>query len=638
MLSPSEDFNVVRAAWKLFDPDDKGHISADDLYRVCNQLGYPVSERDVENMLSVLAPSAPDSGGDAAAAGAPRSRAISYEKFAKTMESSYRRRFATGDAVFSQGDAVDGFYIVVSGKCSVRAVGRPGQPPTEIARLGPGDFFGETGLLEGRTVRNSSVVCTTPVEVLMMDNAMFNLLTDEGTGGSAAGSASAAISSRIRARAEARQRTRLTRAIEMMQSAPLQQMRYNEGDVIVKQGDLASHFYIVKSGSLQIDFVSTNGEGAGLGQLNAGDQFGYDAVVGEFHDTTVRCLEPSVVIAVPREQLQKAFTQDTYLQSVWQAPAQRSIRLRRQLSQALHTDHPALETKVGSSSSGSGGSRSSSSDAGGLADMVRRAASGAGDMRLSKADFEPLLRRSRLCTLAAGEPAFEQGSVPMGVYLVREGKCQVEHRSKEGANEIVGVLSAGDHFGEGALLDGRDRRNCTVRCVEPGGCGLGVLSKGAFEAMMQTQPELAEAFELSLARRNRQRLRSVIQLAAERSECETRTLQAGEVLFEQGETANAFFLVTTGTIEMSYRTADGRQLPSRTHRAGEIFGASGLLAGASNTRRDTAVALEPTTLKLFPHARFHSLMRHDSLLAEGLRRAASTQQGLAPPSRSGSRR
>ena len=32
--------------------------------------------------------------------------------------------------------------------------------PREVTRLGPGDFFGETGLLEGRTLRNSTVKCT----------------------------------------------------------------------------------------------------------------------------------------------------------------------------------------------------------------------------------------------------------------------------------------------------------------------------------------------------------------------------------------------------------------------------------------------------------------------------------------------
>jgi predicted Rossmann fold flavoprotein len=44
----------------------------------------------------------------------------SSPKFAKMMESSYRRQFRPGDAIFRQGDAVDGFYIVVSGECSVQ--------------------------------------------------------------------------------------------------------------------------------------------------------------------------------------------------------------------------------------------------------------------------------------------------------------------------------------------------------------------------------------------------------------------------------------------------------------------------------------------------------------------------------------
>jgi serine/threonine protein kinase/ribosomal protein L12E/L44/L45/RPP1/RPP2 len=194
-LQPEEDFNVVRAAWRLFDPDDKGHISADDLYRVCNQLGYPVSERDVENMLSVLAPSETASGervsagssaggsgagggaggvglAASASASAPAPRAISYDKFAKMMESSYRRTYKPGEAIFSQGDAVDGFYIVTHGECRVQVSARQGEDPKEITKLGPGDFFGETGLLEGRGTRNSSVICTTPVEVLMIDNAM----------------------------------------------------------------------------------------------------------------------------------------------------------------------------------------------------------------------------------------------------------------------------------------------------------------------------------------------------------------------------------------------------------------------------------------------------------------------------------
>ena len=91
-------------------------------------------------------------------------------------------------AGISQGDAVDGFYIVVSGECAVRASRCRGEEATEIAQLGPGDFFGETGLLEGRAARNTDVVCKTPVEVIMIGNDMFlNLTTSPNA--SAAGAA-----------------------------------------------------------------------------------------------------------------------------------------------------------------------------------------------------------------------------------------------------------------------------------------------------------------------------------------------------------------------------------------------------------------------------------------------------------------
>ena len=135
-------------------------------------------------------------------------------------------------------------------------------------------------------------------------------------------------------------------------------------------------------------------------------------------------------------------------------------------------------------------------------------------------------------------------------------------------------------------------------------------------------PTLPTAFESITASRNRKRLRSIIALAVERSECETRSLKTGQVLFSQGETATDFFMVESGAVQMAYRTSDGRQLPSRTHRAGDIFGASGLVAG-DRKRRDIAIAIEPTVVKAIPHSRFNALMRQDSLLAEGLRRSTT---------------
>ena len=91
-----------------------GAVRAPRQVRVCKEVGVELSERDVENMLSVLAPSSPmgaaAAGGGAAAGAAPappREIAISYDKFATMMQQSFRRSYAEGATVFAQeGDGM----------------------------------------------------------------------------------------------------------------------------------------------------------------------------------------------------------------------------------------------------------------------------------------------------------------------------------------------------------------------------------------------------------------------------------------------------------------------------------------------------------------------------------------------------
>lgn len=65
----SKEFNAFEVGWKLFDQEGKGHIDSADLRRVCLEMGYKVSQRDVDNMIAVMAPTQrplPASGGSAA--------------------------------------------------------------------------------------------------------------------------------------------------------------------------------------------------------------------------------------------------------------------------------------------------------------------------------------------------------------------------------------------------------------------------------------------------------------------------------------------------------------------------------------------------------------------------------------------
>ena len=66
----------------------------------------------------------------------------------------------------------DKAYIIVNGEASVRRGGE------EIAKLGPGDIFGE-GAIVNHKLRNASIVTLTKVELIHFTREQVNQLRDE---------------------------------------------------------------------------------------------------------------------------------------------------------------------------------------------------------------------------------------------------------------------------------------------------------------------------------------------------------------------------------------------------------------------------------------------------------------------------
>ncbi|MEZ5420418.1 MAG: cyclic nucleotide-binding domain-containing protein [Vicinamibacterales bacterium] len=90
------------------------------------------------------------------------------------------RRCGPGEVVLRQGDPSDAFYVIASGEVEVRRRGPGGDEL--VARLVPGDHFGETGLLH-QAPRNATVVAgAAPVELLVADTAGFERLLAESGG------------------------------------------------------------------------------------------------------------------------------------------------------------------------------------------------------------------------------------------------------------------------------------------------------------------------------------------------------------------------------------------------------------------------------------------------------------------------
>jgi len=96
-------------------------------------------------------------------------------------------------------------------------------------------------------------------------------------------------------------------------------------------------------------------------------------------------------------------------------------------------------------------------------------------------------------------------------------------------------------------------------------------------------------------------------------------VEAGDVIFSEGEPGDSLFVVTEGLIQIQIKTASGPLVLSKLG-PGEFLGEMALINGAP--RSATAVAVEPSTLLMYPAKEIEELIaEHPSVgarIIEGL--------------------
>ena len=114
----------------------------------------------------------------------------------------------------------------------------------------------------------------------------------------------------------------------------------------------------------------------------------------------------------------------------------------------------------------------------------------------SKRDLQRLARATDELEVAAGTELTVEGTIGREAFVIVSGTAAV---SKDGTQ--VAVLGPGDHFGELALLDG-GLRTATVTAIDD--MVVLVLSKPAFNGVLDEIPTLAHKLLVSLAHRLRE--------------------------------------------------------------------------------------------------------------------------------------
>lgn len=205
------------------------------------------------------------------------------------------RIFRQGEVIIRQGDTATAFYLVERGTVSVK------KDDEVVAELGPGDSFGEIGLLHG-VPRTATVTAeSSSVQVLEIPREQFLDLVEKCD----------LLSSEMAAIARKRTaRNTLREALPGMTAESMERIfpefateKVDAGTVVIREGDAAERFYVIVEGGT----VVTRGGEEGteeIARLGPGEYFGeMGLMTGQPRNATVKVSDegPAVLLSTDRQ-------------------------------------------------------------------------------------------------------------------------------------------------------------------------------------------------------------------------------------------------------------------------------------------------------------------------------------------------
>lgn len=255
---------------------------------------------------------------------------------------------------------------------------------------------------------------------------------------------------------------------------------------------------------------------------------------------------------------------------------------------------------------------------------------------LGHEEQERLAERVSLHQLQAGETLFRAGDKGDAFYIIASGRVRVVGQDSTGREVTLNTLSKSDTFGEIALLHDSPR-TAMVRAIED--LVLLRLNREDFQRLMQENPEIRSQMERSLthvAIRNFLKQFTVLETVPAQvlrglvSKLEMIQVKAGDAVIRQGEAADKFYIVKSGTLRVTRRENGADQDMGRI-APGEYFGELGLDSG--RPRAADVVADTPCELFILSREGFDTALQASPDLRQRIQHAASSYETrpVAPP-------
>ncbi|HUS66962.1 MAG TPA: cyclic nucleotide-binding domain-containing protein, partial [Kofleriaceae bacterium] len=235
--------------------------------------------------------------------------------------------------------------------------------------------------------------------------------------------------------------------------------------------------------------------------------------------------------------------------------------------------------------------------------------------------------------IGSGEVVLREGDVGDSCYLVGQGEVRVLKRDPlDPRGELMEVsrLGEGELFGEIALLSDR-RRHATVQAVT---------DSEVLEIPRSVLREVASHFpevDVFLQKFYRDRIISTLVSTApffRPLEPPQRTgliahfqftrVENGQNIIVEGERSGCFYLIVLGTVDITKRVSDKRQVLLATLGEGSYFGEMSLLRG--DVARASVTATGPTELAMLPAKNFYALVASHPILWDQVRQEAHRRE------------
>jgi ABC-type lipoprotein export system ATPase subunit/CRP-like cAMP-binding protein len=208
--------------------------------------------------------------------------------------------YRAGSIIYRQGDVADRFYIIIKGQVQVNAE-HPSGAEITVAVLGKGQYFGGTGLLEGK-LRTATVRTEADAVLMVLDRDTFRQLALDShlTPDIIAQLMRVGVTAEHLFIARPEQAQKDTMRMRLGH----ERITYQPGEIIFQEGDVADKFYYLASGEVE---VLQSGHGKELvARLSTGQSFGEIGLLrGARRMVTTRAATDGEavveVVAIPRE-------------------------------------------------------------------------------------------------------------------------------------------------------------------------------------------------------------------------------------------------------------------------------------------------------------------------------------------------